>query len=89
VLVYLGEISYSTYMVHYLVYDLLKAGFMSKPATINPLYVWLSFAAGIPAVGAAAPYRRYAARSATSAGAVASTARRNRVHTGSIADERT
>lgn len=26
VLVYLGEISYSTYMVHYFIYDLLKAG---------------------------------------------------------------
>ena len=42
VLVYLGEISYSTYMVHYLVYDLLKAGFMHG-SRINPLYVWLSF----------------------------------------------
>ena len=44
VLVYLGEISYSTYMVHYLVYDLLKAGFMSNANQIKPLYVWLSFA---------------------------------------------
>jgi peptidoglycan/LPS O-acetylase OafA/YrhL len=43
VLVYLGEISYSTYMVHYLVYDLLKAGFMSSTGHINPVYVWLSF----------------------------------------------
>ena len=42
-LVYLGEISYSTYMVHYLVYDLLKAGFMSNTNQIAPVYVWLSF----------------------------------------------
>lgn len=42
-LVYLGEISYSTYMVHYLVYDLLKAGFMSNNHEVNPVYVWLSF----------------------------------------------
>ncbi len=42
-LVYLGEISYSTYMVHYLVYDVLKAAFMSNTNDINPLYVWLSF----------------------------------------------
>jgi peptidoglycan/LPS O-acetylase OafA/YrhL len=42
-LVYLGEISYSTYMVHYLVYDLLKAAFMSNANQVKPLYVWLSF----------------------------------------------
>lgn len=42
-LVYLGEISYSTYMVHYLVYDLLKAGFVSDAGQVNPVYVWLSF----------------------------------------------
>lgn len=42
-LVYLGEISYSTYMVHYLVYDLLKAGFVSPSGQVNQLYVWLSF----------------------------------------------
>lgn len=42
-LVYLGEISYSTYMVHYLVYDLLKALFISDLEQANPLYVWLSF----------------------------------------------
>lgn len=42
-LVYLGEISYSTYMVHYLVYDLLKAGFVSSSYQVNPVYVWLSF----------------------------------------------
>lgn len=42
-LVYLGDISYSTYMVHYLVYDLLKAGFVSDAHTVNPLYVWISF----------------------------------------------
>lgn len=42
-LVYLGEISYSTYMVHYLVYDLLKALFISDLKQPNQLYVWLSF----------------------------------------------
>lgn len=42
-LVYLGEISYSTYMVHYLVYDLLKAGFVSDTNQVNQAYVWLSF----------------------------------------------
>jgi len=42
-LVYLGEISYSTYMVHYLVYDLLKALFVSDLHHVNQLYVWLSF----------------------------------------------
>lgn len=42
-LVYLGEISYSTYMVHYLVYDVLKAGFVSDTQQINQAYVWLSF----------------------------------------------
>lgn len=43
VLVYLGEISYSTYMVHYLVYDLLKAGFVSDTNQVNQIYLWLSF----------------------------------------------
>jgi peptidoglycan/LPS O-acetylase OafA/YrhL len=45
VLVYLGEISYSTYMVHYLVYDLLKAVFVSSSYQVNQLYLWLSFVA--------------------------------------------
>jgi peptidoglycan/LPS O-acetylase OafA/YrhL len=45
VLVYLGEISYSTYMVHYLVYDLLKAAFVSDTHQINQVYLWLSFVA--------------------------------------------
>lgn len=44
-LVYLGEISYSTYMVHYLVYDLLKAAFTADTHHINQLYLWLSFVA--------------------------------------------
>jgi peptidoglycan/LPS O-acetylase OafA/YrhL len=44
-LVYLGEISYSTYMVHYLVYDLLKAAFVSNLNQINQIYVWMSFIA--------------------------------------------
>jgi peptidoglycan/LPS O-acetylase OafA/YrhL len=43
VLVYLGEISYSTYMVHYLVYDLLKAVFITDTHNINQVYLWLSF----------------------------------------------
>jgi peptidoglycan/LPS O-acetylase OafA/YrhL len=43
VLVYLGEISYSTYMVHYLVYDLLKAVFITDTHNINQMYLWLSF----------------------------------------------
>lgn len=43
VLVYLGEISYSTYMVHYLVYDVLKAGFVSSTDHVNQLYLALSF----------------------------------------------
>lgn len=42
-LVYLGEISYSTYMVHYLVYDLLKAAFVSNVNQVNQLYLALSF----------------------------------------------
>jgi len=42
-LVYLGEISYSTYMVHYLVYDLLKAFFVSDLRQVNQAYVWVSF----------------------------------------------
>jgi len=42
-LVYLGEISYSTYMVHYLVYDLLKAGFVSNTHEVSQVYLWLSF----------------------------------------------
>jgi peptidoglycan/LPS O-acetylase OafA/YrhL len=44
-LVYLGEISYSTYMVHYLIYDLFKAAFVSDLHSVNQLYLWLSFAA--------------------------------------------
>lgn len=44
-LVYLGEISYSTYMVHYLVYDLFKAGFVSNIHQVNQLHLWLSFGA--------------------------------------------
>lgn len=44
-LVYLGEISYSTYMVHYLVYDLLKAGFITDTHHVDQLSIWLSFVA--------------------------------------------
>jgi peptidoglycan/LPS O-acetylase OafA/YrhL len=44
-LVYLGEISYSTYMVHYLVYDLLKACFVNNLNQVNQIYLWLSFVA--------------------------------------------
>jgi len=42
-LVYLGEISYSTYMVHYLVYDVFKAGFVSDLQEVSQLLLWLSF----------------------------------------------
>jgi peptidoglycan/LPS O-acetylase OafA/YrhL len=42
-LVYLGEISYSTYMVHYLVYDVFKAAFVSSTSGVNQVYLWLSF----------------------------------------------
>lgn len=42
-LIYLGEISYSTYMVHYLVYDVFKAGFVSNLQQVNQVYLWLSF----------------------------------------------
>jgi peptidoglycan/LPS O-acetylase OafA/YrhL len=30
-------------MVHYLVYDMLKAGFVSSTHQLNQLYLWLSF----------------------------------------------
>lgn len=43
VLVYLGEISYSTYMLHYLVYDLLKAGWVTDSGKVNQFYLALSF----------------------------------------------
>lgn len=41
VLVYLGEISYSTYMVHYFVYDVFKAGWVhdGHPVGLVPLMV--------------------------------------------------
>lgn len=45
VLVYLGEISYSTYMVHYLVYDLFKAVWVSESSNVNQGYLALSFLA--------------------------------------------
>ena len=66
-LVYLGEISYSTYMVHYLVYDLLKAMFMSNSNVINPVHVWLSFAVVLALSillhhGVDAPAQRYIRR---------------------------
>lgn len=44
-LVYLGEISYSTYMVHYLIYDLFKAAFVTNIQQVNQLLLWLSFGA--------------------------------------------
>lgn len=42
-LVYLGEISYATYIVHYLIFDLLKAGWVSSNSSINQAYIYLSF----------------------------------------------
>jgi peptidoglycan/LPS O-acetylase OafA/YrhL len=44
-LVYLGEISYSTYMVHYFIYDLLKAGWVTNSGEVNQIYLALSFLA--------------------------------------------
>lgn len=42
-LVYLGEISYSTYMVHYFVYDLFKAGWVKDAHIPNPVHLYASF----------------------------------------------
>ena len=42
-LVYLGEISYSTYMVHYFVYDLYKAVWLQKMDKVDPLSLFTSF----------------------------------------------
>ena len=43
-LVYLGEISYSTYMVHYLVYDMYKAIWLQNLGYVEPLSLITSFA---------------------------------------------
>ena len=43
-LIYLGEISYSTYMVHYLVYDLYKATWLQSLKTVDPASLFASFA---------------------------------------------
>ncbi|GAC1406669.1 MAG: acyltransferase [Burkholderiaceae bacterium] len=43
ILVYLGEISYSTYMVHYLVYELLKATVIKDLMQVNQVYLYFSF----------------------------------------------
>lgn len=43
-LVYLGEISYSTYMVHYFIKDVFKAVFVSDLYVVNPTALFLSFA---------------------------------------------
>lgn len=43
-LVYLGEISYATYIIHYLIFDLLKAGWISNTSSASQVYVYLSFA---------------------------------------------
>lgn len=42
-LVYLGEISYSTYMVHYLVYDVFKAGWVSADYQVKAWQLFASF----------------------------------------------
>jgi len=44
-LVYLGEISYSTYMVHYFAYDLLKAGWVTSSGEVQLIYIIASFIA--------------------------------------------
>jgi len=44
-LVYLGEISYSTYMVHYFVYDLFKAGWVNNSGSVDPIKLLASFLA--------------------------------------------
>ena len=42
-LVYLGEISYSTYMIHYFVKDIFKASFVSDLRSVNPYGLVASF----------------------------------------------
>jgi peptidoglycan/LPS O-acetylase OafA/YrhL len=42
-LVYIGEISYATYIVHYLIFDLLKAGWVDPTSQVNQIYVYISF----------------------------------------------
>jgi peptidoglycan/LPS O-acetylase OafA/YrhL len=42
-LVYLGEISYSTYIVHYFVYDVFKAGWVSESGQVSLAYLMASF----------------------------------------------
>ncbi|WLI88932.1 acyltransferase [Massilia sp. R2A-15] len=43
VLVYLGEISYSTYLVHYFVYDVFKAGWVHASQPVSVLALMTSF----------------------------------------------
>ena len=43
-LVYLGEISYSTYMVHYFVYDVYKATWLKRLDQVSPASLLISFA---------------------------------------------
>jgi peptidoglycan/LPS O-acetylase OafA/YrhL len=45
VLVYIGEISYSTYMVHYFVYDVLKAGWVKDGQQVSLVPLIASFLA--------------------------------------------
>lgn len=42
-LVYLGEISYSTYLVHYFVYDVFKAGWVHQGQPVSIIALLLSF----------------------------------------------
>lgn len=44
VMVYLGNISYATYLVHYLIYDYFKLVFASDQGTAAPWSVFLAFA---------------------------------------------
>lgn len=43
VLVYLGEISYSTYMVHYFVKDIFKAGWVKSSYEVDASHLYISF----------------------------------------------
>ena len=42
-LVYLGEISYSTYIVHYMIYEIFKAVFVRDLENVNQIYLYGSF----------------------------------------------
>ena len=43
VLVYVGEVSYSTYMIHYFVYDVFKMGFVKDLTNVSQMHLMVSF----------------------------------------------